>query len=289
MTTNAPAKITTLTELLATTDSAIYHSLKTSVYPGASDDSIAMVLAYCRAKKYDPLSKAVYIVPMYVKTGKKTGDGKDLKEWRDVILPGIASYRIDAARTGTYAGINEPEFGPEITKQLGNTKFTFPEYCKITVKKLLNGQVIEFSAIEYWIENYATQSKDKSEPNAMWSKRPRGQLAKCAEAQALRKAFPEAVSDIPTFEEMEGKTLEEAEYERIKNNITEKGIVGTKQSLQLVEKPPSFEDVKAQMEKAKTVDELIYAADLARTLGLPPDQYTELSKIYRQRQKEVKG
>ena len=41
----------------------------------------------------------------------------------------------------------------------------------------------------------------------MWLKRPYGQLAKCAEAQALRKAFPEIVSQQPTAEEMEGKTF----------------------------------------------------------------------------------
>jgi hypothetical protein len=33
-------------------------------------------------------------------------------------------------------------------------------------------------------------------PNAMWRKRFHGQLAKCTEAQALRKAFPEIMRSI---------------------------------------------------------------------------------------------
>jgi hypothetical protein len=54
----------------------------------------------------------------------------------------------------------------------------------------------------------------------MWQKRPYGQLAKFAEAQALRKAFPEIVSQHPTAEEMEGKHFNEYEIEV--KNITPK-------------------------------------------------------------------
>jgi hypothetical protein len=42
----------------------------------------------------------------------------------------------------------------------------------------------------------------------MWAKRPKGQLAKCTEAQALRMAFPDAVGAAPTAEEMDGRFVE---------------------------------------------------------------------------------
>jgi hypothetical protein len=48
----------------------------------------------------------------------------------------------------------------------------------------------------------------------MWFKRSYGQLAKCTEAQALRKAFPEFGAQ-PTADEMEGKTLNEISGETI--------------------------------------------------------------------------
>ena len=200
----------------------IRQAMKASLYPGASDASIDMVLSYCQATGLDPMTKPVHIVPMKVSTGRKDERGYDIKEDRDVVMPGIGLYRINAARTGQYAGCSEPEFGPICTmevqrevwedgangrrqKRLVPTTFQYPEWCRVTVRKLLGGQVVEFSAKEYWLENYA--SKSDGGPNAMWEKRAFGQLAKCTEAQALRKAFPEAVGSQPTAEEMEGKDV----------------------------------------------------------------------------------
>jgi hypothetical protein len=48
-------------------------------------------------------------------------------------------------------------------------------------------------------------------PNEMWANRPVGQLEKCAEAGALRRAFPEEIGNALTAEEMEGQpTIEGA-------------------------------------------------------------------------------
>jgi phage recombination protein Bet len=178
--------------------------LQSSLYPGAKLESIKMVLGYCKAAGLDPMQKPVHIVPMW--------DGK-AKEMRDVIMPGVGLYRTQASRTDRFAGQSEPEFGPMVTQRLGGVEFTFPEWARVTVKKLMtNGSVAEFTACEYWLENYAVKGgQEKSlAPNAMWTKRPRGQIAKCAAAQALRLAFPEMGAQ-PTAEEMEGKQLDEDE------------------------------------------------------------------------------
>lgn len=186
---------------------AVWTALKTSVYPGAKDASIKMVLAYCQAAGLDPLLKPVHLVPMNVKVAGENG-GKDVYEWRDVVMPGIGLYRIQASRTGAYAGMADPEFGPDVTETLGEASITYPKFCKVTAKRILdNGTIAEFSATVYWKETYATRGKDTTAPNAMWAKRPYGQLEKCAEALALRKAFPE-LGAAPTAEEMEGKTID---------------------------------------------------------------------------------
>lgn len=184
---------------------AIRTALKSSLYPGASDASVDLVLSYCTAAGLDPMQKPVHIVPMW--------DSK-ARETRDVVMPGIGLYRTNAARTGQFAGMSEPVFGPMISEQIGLMQVTYPEWCKVTAyRQLPSGHVAEFTAVEYWLENYAIkggQAKDQS-PNAMWSKRVRGQIAKCAQAQALRMAFPEAVGAAPTADEMEGKEIIDGE------------------------------------------------------------------------------
>lgn len=185
---------------LALPEHEVLAVLQTSLYPGAALDSIRMVLGYCKAAGLDPMQKPVHIVPMW---------DRNAGAMRDVIMPGVNLYRIQASRSGQYAGLSEPEFGPDVTVTLGGQEITFPEWCRVTARRqLANGSVGEFTVREFWMENYAVKGgKDKSiAPNAMWTKRPRGQIAKCATAQALRAAFPEIAGQY-TAEELDGKEI----------------------------------------------------------------------------------
>lgn len=196
-------------------DRNLIQVLQSSLYIGASEGAVMMVINYCRQAKLDPMQKPVHIVPMWdAKAGRNN----------DVIMPGIGLYRMQAHDDGC-AGIGEPEFGPTIEKEFPDEtvwnkwdqknvtnkgfKVSYPEWCRVTVKKIINGEVCEFSAVERWDENYATAGKDREQPNNMWRRRPFAQLAKCAEAQALRRGFPKAIGSAPTAEEMEGKTFQD--------------------------------------------------------------------------------
>lgn len=191
-------------------ESELLNVLRNSLYVGANDESIKMAVAYCTASGLDIMQKPVHLVPMY--------DSKT-KSMRDVVMPGIGLYRTQAARSGAYAGVTEPEFGPDVEETFaaentynGKTRdavaVTYPAWCKVIVKRRMpDGQIAEFAATERWKENYATAGKDSKQPNAMWQRRPYAQLAKCAEAQALRKAFPE-FGAAPTADEMEGKVID---------------------------------------------------------------------------------
>lgn len=160
---------------LAMDETELIEVLQTSIYPGAMFSSIKLAVAYCRAAQLDPMQKPVHIVPMYDKASKSM---------RDVIMPGVGLYRIQAARTGEYAGMSDPEFGPDVTERIGNIEITYPKWCRVSVKRqLANGTIAEFSAVEFWKENYATKGRDDSTPNAMWTKRPYGQISKCFDSE----------------------------------------------------------------------------------------------------------
>jgi len=97
----------------------------------------------------------------------------------------------------------------------------------------------------------------------MWQKRPYGQLAKCAEAQALRKAFPEIVSQHPTAEEMEGKPFNELEME-VKNITPKSQSISSKLDSVLSHQE---EEVK-NAEPSETLSELI---ELVKLHNLPSE------------------
>jgi phage recombination protein Bet len=212
------------TAIAAMSETELVSVLQSSLYPGAKLESIKMVLGYCKAAGLDPMKKPVHIVPMKVSTGQKDERGWDIKETRDVIMPGVGMYRTEASRTGQYAGVTEPEFGPiqqlDYTVDVweddnGRRKKTtkqktlrYPEWCRVSVDRIVDGSPRTFTAKEFWLENYATRGSDGA-PNEMWTKRPFAQLAKCAEAQALRKAFPDTTGAQPTAEEMQDHPYDE--------------------------------------------------------------------------------
>ena len=174
-----------------------WHVMSTVLFKGASPEMICTLVDYCKARKLDPLKRPFHIVQVW---------DNDARAMVESIWPGIGELRTTAMRTGNYAGKSEIEFGPDQRRKWGDTEVTFPEWAQCKVFRLVGGQRVEFAGSKvYWLETYA--AKKGGVPNSMWSKRPRGQLAKCAEAEALRSAFPEELGHEVTADEMEGQRI----------------------------------------------------------------------------------
>lgn len=238
-------------------DTAVWTTLQNSIFPGAKDESILLAVDYCKARKLDILKKPCHIVPMQVTlSGQKDNNGYDKKIWRDVIMPGIYEQRITAFRTGQMAGQDEPVFGNTVAFK----GIDAPEWCRVTVYRFINGERCAFSHTEYFSEACATTKEGKL--NSMWSKRPRGQLAKCAEAGALRKAFPDELGGVITADEVNEEPINQH------NNVTSDNastVIET-QAVELIT-PEQIEQITQLVEVTQSnMTQLLAAAGRASSL-----------------------
>ena len=204
-----PVAPTTLAEIGI--DPGTWKVLAESIFPSAKTaEGVALAVQYCRARGLDVMKRPVHVVPMYSKTL-----GREV----ETVWPGIAEVQTTAARTGLWAGMDSPKFGPEQTRvfrgtvwrdgrqENGHVEVTYPEWAEFTVYRLVAGTRCPFTEIVFWEETYARAGRGGEMPNDMWQKRPKGQLLKCAKAAALRAAFPEEAGEY-TAEEMAGKVIE---------------------------------------------------------------------------------
>lgn len=185
----------------------IWSTLTGSIYRGAPKEMVLAAWDYCVARKLDPIKKPVHIVEVYDKTANG-GRGAMVP----TIWEGIASLRTTAFRTGEYAGKDAAEWGEAETETWNNAKgeavtVAYPEWCQITVYRMIGGQRCAFPGPRvFWRETYA--STRGGAPNSMWAKRPQGQLEKCAEAAALRAAFPDELGGLNSADEIEGQQFD---------------------------------------------------------------------------------
>ena len=175
-------------------------------------EAIMMALDYCKARKLDIFKKPVHVVPMW-----SAALGRSV----ETVWPSIMEIQTTASRTGLWAGMDRPVWGPDVTQsftgkfkddndtwQESTITVTFPEWVAVTVYRLVGGRRCAFTEEVYWQEAYSTSGGKYSQlPTAMWIKRPKGQLGKCGKAASLRAAFPEECGY--AAEEMDGKSLED--------------------------------------------------------------------------------
>jgi phage recombination protein Bet len=182
-------------------------------FPSAkTPEAILMALDYCRTRKLDIFKKPVHVVPMW-----SAALGRSV----ETVWPSIMEIQTTASRTGLWAGMDRPVWGPDKTLTFSGrykdeheqwqetaVQVTFPEWVAVTVYRLVNGRRCAFTEEVYWLEAYSTAGGKYSQiPTAMWIKRPKGQLAKCGKAASLRAAFPEECGY--AAEEMADKSLDD--------------------------------------------------------------------------------
>ena len=148
----------------------------------------------------DPFAKQIYMIG---RNSKEFDPQTRQERWvtKYTIQTGIDGYRLIARRAADRAG-DELRYGETLwcgPDGVWHDVWVYdrnPTAAKVTVFRA----GCPFTHVSVWSEY--VQNKSGGGPNAMWSRMPSNQLAKTAEAGALRKAFPLDMSGVYTDDEM---------------------------------------------------------------------------------------
>jgi len=226
------------------------ETLKNSICKGLTAEELDVFIMACQKTQLDPFMRQIYAV----KRKSKNQDGS----WSDkmTIQTGIDGYRLIAERTGCYAPGPEPTY----TYDKEGMIVSCTAYIKKQTRDRTWHTVSSSAYIEEYCQTYTDKQTGKKIPTGMWANMPRTMLAKCAEAQALRKAFPAEMSGIYTKEEMQQAEVEEiASSKQIKQSSRE--LIETSKEIKQISTEIKDESSPKKLLRKDQVDELLSILD----------------------------
>jgi len=218
--------------------------IKRTVAKDTTQDEFSMFVEVCKRVGLDPFRRQIYCL-VY------SADKPDKRQC--VFITGIDGFRAVAQRNGDYRPdedepifVFDEEAKDAVTNPLGLVKATVYAY-----KRDQAGQWFRIAGVAYWQEfapiedewawvddpstgKRARRPTGKKKLSGKWTTMPQLMLAKCAEAQALRKGWPEDLSALYAPEEMARANLvETTAAEALEQHQQQARLAAVKSSLSI--------------------------------------------------------
>jgi phage recombination protein Bet len=186
--------------------------IKRTVAKDCNDDEFNQFIHICKTVRLDPLRRQIYAFVF----------NKDNPKYRQMtVVTAIGGYRAIAERTASYRPDDRaPRY--EMGEKDAKTNPLGILRCEVTVYKRAHGEWFPVVGEAFWDEYVPVRDGVIDPKKTGWVKMPRIMIAKCAEANALRKAWPDDLEGL--YEESEidrrmvditpSEAVDEAEAER---------------------------------------------------------------------------
>lgn len=237
---------------------------------GANEQEFAVLMEIAATRRLNPFMKQIYFVKRYDKKANR-------EVWSCQVS--IDGLRAIAERTGKYDGQDEPEYTYNAEKLIVS--------CKVKVYR--KDWTRPAVGIAYWDE--FVQTTKEGNPTSFWNTMGHVMLGKCAEAQALRKAFPEDMSGLYTGDEMQ-HAERQREPEIVEQPAPPQLEQQLRASVDLIDKRAKcHEELRSVLERANDEEGIAAAKELmkeaSRDKMLTKKQFDELVALGQERKAAI--